>query len=273
MTDTTDDDLFVSIESKPETVDPPEPTPEEIQEREFESGVAQVLGKEDDEDDRPSVADTLIAGMSNDEIKVLLEKARRVDELEDRMTKMHDKAFGTLGNLKQTIDELRNRPVGGGKPNISKETFKALSEYFDDESVAEALANDFANVQFDAGGTPNVNLDEKLSQIEQKFEIRLLDYAHADWRELYNSSEFAEWKGTLKPEAQEMIDHSWDGAAMAKAFTQFKNWRAKRGEAEQAKQQRLEAGIVPSGSGRSTNSAADDAFNQGLKKVVQNRMR
>jgi hypothetical protein len=267
MTTETDNELFASIET-PEVDPPPGPTPEEIQEREFESGVAGVLGETDDttQESRPA----LIAGMSEEELKTLLNKAARVDDLEERLGKLQDKAFGTIGQMKQTIDELRSRPQGG-KPNISKETFKALSEYFDDENVAEALAKDFGGLEFQ-GGSDAVS-EERLSQLEQKFELRLLDFAHKDWREQYNSPEFPEWKATLKPEAQEILDNSWDGAAMAEAITTFKKWKAKRGEAEQEKQKRLESAVTPGSSGRSAGAVSDDAFNQGLKKVVSQRLR
>jgi hypothetical protein len=266
-TETDNENLFASIE-QPDIDPPTEPTPEELIEQEFESGLAHALGEVEDKPDEGAKA--LIAGMSEDEIRELLGKAKRVDELEDRLTKMHDKAFGTIGNLKQTIDELRSR-TAGGVPQVSKETFKKLAEYFDDEGVAEALANDFGGLQF--GGGNDSAVDDKLSALEQKFEIRLLDYAHKDWREHFQSEAFQDWKKTLKPEAQQELDNSWDGMKMAEAFTQFKAWKGKRESAEQDKQRRLADAVQPAGAGRAVPSAADDAFNQGLKKVVGERFR
>ena len=274
MTTETEDDLFASIEST--DVDPPgEPTPDEVIAKEFESGVAQSLGETID---KPEEVKALIAGMSEEELKAVLDKARRVDELEERITKLNDKAFGTIGQLKQTVDELRQRPqqAGTGKPVVSKDTFKKLAEYFDDEDVAEALANDLAGMQFEQGGNTGIDpsvIEDLRAQMEQKLEIRLLDMSHPDWRDHYQSAEFTEWKGTLKPEAQDVLDNSWDGAAMAKAFTNFKNWKAGKSEAEQEKKRRLEAGIQPHSAGRVSNAAVDDAFSQGLKKVVSQRLR
>lgn len=270
MTVETDDDLFASLPEPEVDAAPAEPTAEEAFSKEFDAGLDTVLGNEDIAP-QESVK-TLIAGMSEDEVKALLDKARKVDDLEDRFTKLHDKAFGTIGNLKQTVDELRNRPVSAGKPNVSKETFKKLSAYFDDEGIAEALAGDLEGMEF-GGGTDNSAVDERLAQIEQKMETRLLDFAHPDWREVSQAPEFSEWQQTLKPEAQELLANSWDGAELAKAFSTFKSWRDKRTQAEQSKQQRLEQGIMPGGTGRSASSAADDAFNQGLKKVVAQRTR
>ena len=221
---------------------------------------------------------TLIAGMTEDELKAVLEKAKQVDVINDRLKQTHDSAFGRIGILEQTIKELKASRTAA--PKITKETFKALSAYLEDDEMADALAKDFGDVQF--GSTEqsapfdmeivnqaiNEAMDKRLYDAQRQNEIKLLTVAHPDWRSINNSDEFEAWKKSLPAEQQTLLNSTWESEVLAKAMTDYKSWTAKKQAAQQNKQKRLEDNIQVGGGIAARNRAADDEFNQGLKRVL-----
>lgn len=280
------DDLFAS-EPLPE-VDPPkvEPTPEEIMEQNFNSGLSESRGEEPEKPDEPEPPKEeparLIAGYTEEEFKAVFEKAKKFDELDERLRQTHDKAFGKMGQMEQEFRELKQAKAAG-KP-ISKESFKSLVDYFGDEDVAEAFANDLSELQLGGGNSVDAEalqaaFDEKLTAMNerfeaatQEFETKLLTLQHPDWEELKDSEDFAAWQNTLKPEARELLMSTWDGATLSQAFTKFKSWRTERDESAKKKEQRLLDAMPVNGSGGRGHSAAEDAFNQGKNSVVRERL-
>lgn len=255
-------DDFTSIE-EPEEEQLEAATDEEIVEEAFEQGLAKSLNEQVEEPTPEPVKPEY-------DIQELISKANRVDDLEQQLTKLHDKAFGTIGQLKQTIDELKTQKVG--RPQVTKDSFKALAEYFDDDAIAEAIATGFSNIEY----APPVNVDERINQVraelQDSFELKLLSVAHPDWEEIKVADEFSTWIGTLKPEAQETLNKSRDSTTLIKALNQFKTWRNGKQESEAKKQARLENAIPVSG-GHVVARQTDDYFNQGMKKVLGQRGR
>lgn len=249
-----------------------EPSPEKEVEQAFEEGLNQSLGLENEE--QPQTVEEvkqLIAGMTEDELKEAIEKARQVDELQQRLSQLNDKAFGTIGQLKQELNALKQQGVG--KPKITPEAFKALTEYYGDEELTNALVDGLSQIEFSAPQPVDIEakVNEKLDEARKEFERKLLTIQHPDWQAIADSEDFQGWTRTLAPEAQEVLQTTWDGVTLANAFSAYKEWRNKKTEAEKKKQERLESAIQPSiGSSRQAPSA-DDYFNQGLKKVIAQR--
>lgn len=283
------DELFESSETFDETESqaddaPAGPSEEELAEKAFNDGLNKAQGIEPEPEPQESTPEPVrIAGMTEDELKAVLDKAAQFDQLNDRLKQTHDKAFGKIGQLEQMLKQIADKPASTGKPmTVSKETFKRLAEVFDDEGVAEALAEDFAGLQFEQpdlsefSKTVAERVREELrnelkGELTQEFEVKLLTARHPDWQELCHSEDFAYWKGTLKPEAQQTIDSSWDGSTLAKAFDQFKTWQTKRAESIEKRTKRLEDAVPIKGGGSGQRKTDEDAFNRGLKKVLANR--
>lgn len=258
-----------------------EPSEEEQIEQEFDSGLSQVLGIEQEEDSKPESAATLIAGMTEDELKDVLNKARQVDEINDRLRQTHDKAFGKIGQLEQSLKDLRASRQSS-QP-ITKEAFKTLSAYLEDEEMAEALAQDISTLQL--SGAPAINFDmdaineqfnsqlqSRTDELSRQFEMKLLSIAHKDWRQISESEEFETWKSTLPESDQTVLSETWDGSILADAMTQFKTWRGKRNEAADRKKRLLEDNVqISGGSSGRARTAADDSFEQGFKRVISSR--
>ena len=272
---------------------------DKLAEESFESGLSQSLGKEVEiKQEAPAAIakqediKTLFAGFTEDEVKSAFSKAQQYDELNNRLMKTHDTAFGKIGQLEQTIRELKaaKEHVPVATP-LTKDSFKALAEYLDDDDMATALALDLSSLQLGGSATEvphidyeaiNAGFEQKFSAMSESFslqanatkndfETKLLTIQHPDWQDVNASEEFSAWKGTLKPEAREILASSWDGSVLGKAFTSFKSWQNNKTELATKKQQRLEESLLPGGSSGRIQAPADDAFNQGLSQVLKNR--
>jgi hypothetical protein len=279
------DTLFASQEPE-ETVDPvkTEPTTEELQEREFEAGLAESLGSAPEEtkpEPEAKQEEALrIAGYTEDEIKVFIDKAKLVDDINDRLRQTHDKAFGKLGQLEQELRNMAQTRSTAATP-LTKDSFAKLAEYYGDDELVEALAHDLSSLQL-GGQAPAFDMDavkttfnEQLEQVKQQlsdqFEEKLLTMAHPDWETVKDTEDFAAWQKTLPPEGQQLLFNTNDGMTLIKAFNNFKDWKTKREEAEQQKQQRLLDAMPVVGKGGRATSTADDAFMQGVKSVINKR--
>lgn len=297
-----EEDLFESIVTDEIVDDETTPSAEEQaqaeSDRAFESGVARALGEQqEDNTPEPTTQPTMFAGITEDDFKSLVEKANRVGEIEKNFKALREKTNGSLGGLKQSIDELRNRPAGNGKPKVTKETFKALNEYFGDEAVSEALANDFAGIEYGEADNSGFN-QESLeamrarikAEVEAETDAKLLSIAHPDWEPLITkewqtdkdvngnefqrrvfTDEFMSWTDTLKEDGKRAVFESNDPIALSKALTKFKDWRNKKEEVANKKRERLENAIVVDGGNRPSATSAESAFNQGLKKVLSSK--
>ena len=277
---------FESIE-EPEVTDEitPEQTEEQKIEEEFESGLNDTLGIV--QETPPVITPQLIAGMTEDELKEAIAKAKQFDDLSARLTKTHDTAFGKIGQLEQTIRELKAVAPAERTP-FQKEQFAKLREYFDDDDLVAAFVEDFNSLNLGGGyakapeidyETINKGVDDRLMSIEEKFEIKLLNTVHPDWKQLsirdYDADgnplyteEFTAWKNTLTPADQELVLTTGDGSVLAKAFNSFKDWRNKKAQAAQDKQKRLDDAMRPSGFvGTQQTQVTDDDFEAGMKSV------
>ncbi len=232
---------------------------------------------------------TLIAGMTEEELKEVLDKARRVDEINERLTKTGDKAFGKIGQLEYTLNQLKQ--ARESKP-ITKESFKHLEEYLgEDNEMTEALARDLSELQL--GGSAQVidydainsRVGTQLEEISKSFEQKILAVSHPDWQEItikeYDSNgnpvfhdEFLAWTNTLNDKAKDTVFNSNDGLELSRAFTSYKDWRKKKADYEHNKQQRLDDAIRPRGGAPSkTTSTVNDPFYAGLNSVMNRQVK
>lgn len=263
-----------------ETFEEQEVIPEKVideGEAHFNEGLAEALGEEIPEPTQEEEKEEIdLSWLNKEQFESLVAKAGQVDELSSKYQQLHDKAFGTIGQLKQEINSLKQ--TRSSAP-VSKEAFKEITEYFGDEALSEALAKDLSGLQL-GGGSPEINdeaINERIEQavnsraesLNQEIELKILTLQHPDWKQLKDTPDFQHWRTTLPPEQNNLLSETWDAVTLSSAFTSFKNWNGKKTEAEQKKKQRLENAIAPTSGGSKFDSEATDYFNQGLNKVLK----
>lgn len=230
----------------------------------FEQGFDSARGIEAE----PEPETPRIAGYTEDELRELLEDAKEVRKLREREAKV----FGTLGSLKQAVDQLRQQaPAAPAAVAITGQLKRLSAEY---PEMAEMLTEDLK----DALGSGSARVDttsvervvgERLEQTSRTYEQKLLSVMHPDWRNVATSQEFAQWKGTLPPDELQVAESSWDALSVSEVLTKFKQWQRDATQSKQTRQARLEAAVAPkSNRAMPTGGATDeDAFVAGFKRA------
>ena len=274
------DNLFESNDNFDDIdpIDTIEPNEEEIVEDNFNEGIAIARNEEPE---APAIPETPFS-LSKQDWEEVAAKAKSYDDLQERLTKTHDKAFGKIGQLEQELKELKAIRAQQFEPTqITKDTFKNVTEYFADEDFAEKLASDLASVQFGGYGTSSADIEiirQEMASFKQESEVKLLTVLHPDWKEAVNKPEFEIWQQSLSPEGKAELaalqSERWDGLQAAKAITGFKNWEKRKADAEAKKQERLAQAVPLKGAGttaRTSTLDSEDAFNAGLANVQKSR--
>jgi hypothetical protein len=229
-------------------------------------------------EEEPPVAEepqqTLIAGLTEEQVKSLLLKAGEVDKLSDRI----EKAFGKHGEAMRAIQQLQQQRSGGVQLNAS--ALKRLSSEFPE--MAEMLASDLSEAfAGQSGGAAQPSFDPELIEqhlqgrvadvragLEQDMEKRLLKREHRDWETVVTSDDFKLWKdNVLPPEDSAKLGASWDSDFISEKLDEFKAWRNKSSVSKENKQKRLESAVTPrGGSGQpSTIQSEEEAFASAFK--------
>lgn len=263
--------LFQSSMTFDDVDEIPAPTPDSEYEASFEKGL-----KVDDEPIKPEPAKQVVAGFTDDELREAIAKAKKYDDLEARLTKTHDTAFGKMGNLEQELRSLKQMQFAPVQPpQLSENSFESLNGLLGDTDFGKALAADLSKIQL--GSAPVVNqgltpdaYKAELDGLRQQFEEKLVSIAHPDWREIPLTPEYKAWYESLDDNSKIAIDTSYKSEDVTQALNQFKAWRNKKSDAEMRKQKRLENAIPLQSGGRArsnSNVSYESGFQQGFKKV------
>lgn len=219
--------------------------------------------------------ESLIAGLTEEQVKNLLLKAGQVDELSGQLRK----AFGRMGEFNNEIQQLRQR--GGVK--LSADKFKRLGEQYPE--LAEALAEDLSGAleapssgpAFDINGFSNAveqRLSAQQATLNQEIEKRLLTRAHRDWADVVRSNDFQLWAANVLPkEDSTKLAETWDADFISDKLDEFKSFREQSTKTQQSKQKRLEAAVAPKG-GAPTQAiqTEEEAFAKAFNKQRESRL-
>lgn len=185
---------------------------------------------------------------------VQLTKAER-DELfalREQATKQFGTAFGKIGGIERRLQELNT----GAQVEISQEDIDALKDDF--PPLAAALEK-VRSLRTLPGGMDPDKLEslvaERVSKLEQRFELRLLTQAHPDWQQIDQSPDFKAWVQAQPDEFKQRLveaSNSYDSATVSDAMTRFKQSRrtaAPAADPASARRSRMSAAVTPRGVG------------------------
>lgn len=202
---------------------------------------------------------------------VQLTKAER-DELmglRDQAQRQFGTAFGKIGGIERTLQQLNS----GAQVEISQEDIDALKDDF--PPLAAALEKVRNLRALPGGGVDQEQIAnlvaEKVSAVEQKFELRLLAKDHPDWKQIDADPAFAQWVAAQPDEFKQTLaqaSQSYDSAVVSNAMTMFKQSRkaapaTPAADPASARRSRMSAAVTPRGTGGGT-AASDDPFLTGF---------
>lgn len=217
-------------------------------------------------------ATPVIAGFSEAEIKRLLERAAKLDDLEQQVRKTNGK-LGELNGKLQEYESKRTQPTQPAPAGNfdSPELEQWAKDYPELVAIAEAKANAIAEAK----------LNEKLSgfqapdtqaikrEIYRETQLELMDTLHEGWRDTVNSQDFNLWIAAQPDDMQALFATTERANDLSKVLKGFEAWKKGTSTRSAKSKQRLEAALTPDGtSGRSTQApSAEDEFVAGFRSI------
>jgi hypothetical protein len=211
--------------------------------------------------------------LTNDQAKDLLEKVQRIPGLEKQLRD----AGGRYGSLKQQLDEIQGR--------LKTQTTEAetVANVADAKELLADLRGEFPEladkmegviskvIASKSGGDVDKLVSERIQaakQAEIQGALEILSEAHPDWKEVRDTTEYAEWKKTLPERTLKRFDSSTDPFYVAEMLDQHKEWlasktqkpsapAAKKEEAQPSK--RLSAAVMPTNGTKQAIKGEPDA--------------
>lgn len=210
-------------------------------------------------------------GMTESQIKSLLERSARVDDIENQLRKAH----GKIGELNANFQNLSNQH----KPTQSAPATQAedgeldqLEQDFPELArIAEAKARNIAAEMIGemTGKAPAQSPSMSDADIQAEINMAILDATNEGWREKISSQDFKLWIATQPADVQETFDKTNSAKELGKVIKDFDGWKTSTQDRSIRNKQRLEAAVIPSGSSAKISHApsAQDEFLAGFNSV------
>lgn len=183
--------------------------------------------------------------------------------------------YGEIGNINRSLQQLQAaKAVSQAEAPAADDVAAALAEA---EEVAKefpeiagplvkvlraqaraAAAMQAAPAQFTpepqqpwVPETPQIDVEAERQRARQQAAIEAIDELHPDRHQLKESPEFKAWFAGKTPAYQQRVLTTWNPAVLSQCFSEFKASRTAR----QRRQDRLEAAVVPQGTGAGGGSS------------------
>ena len=195
------------------------------------------------------------------------------EQIRELFEQNNQRLFGKIGEINREVKRLEALAQSSvqsreAQPiNVTAEMFSNMREEFG-EDFANALARDLSQIPLSQqGGIDQTQIDyllqQKVAQIENNFEMKLVTREHPDWEAIAQSQDFNGWKNQLPADIQDRLDTTWDSGFISAAISAYKRDKALHQEQLNKKHDRLEAAVMPSSSGGFDDNY-DDEFEAGF---------
>ena len=215
--------------------------------------------KQELEEEKP-----VLAGLTESQIKTLLERASRVDEIEKQLRHAH----GKIGELNGSLKELKTakQPTQSAPAEQSDESFSDFERDFPEVArLARKTVEDHLKAQQPA--QPQVQQGDYQKDIQ----LALMDTLHDGWRDAVQSQDFSLWLATQPEDVQQTYHTTESAKVLGSVINGFKDWQKSAQSRSAKSKQRLEAALTPNGNPSRVTQApsADDEFSAGFYSVRQ----
>lgn len=222
----------------------------------------------------PEPEKPVLAGLTESQIKTLLEQAARVTSIEEQLRKAH----GKIGELNGKLSERQPQQPTQSAPAVpvdDEELAAVERDYPEFAKLAEARARKIA-AEMLQGHTPTAqgpSADEIRAEINRDMQTALMDSLHDGWRDTVQSQDFSLWIATQPQDVQERYATTESAKELAGILKSFTTTRESQQGRSARNKQRLEAALTPSGTASKTQHApsAEDEFAAGFYSVRPKR--
>lgn len=198
----------------------------------------------------------LFAGMTESQIKSLLERSARVDDIELQLRK----ANGKIGELNANLQTLsQHRPTQAAPAEkLAGNGSDALDEEFPE---VVAIARRIAEETLQAN-KPSAQADQPAAidraAIEEEINLAVMDSTQAGWRETIGTQDFKLWIATQTPEVQQTFNTTISAATLTGVIQDFKSWKTTVDSRSTRNKKLLEDSVLPDGNSSKVSHAPSD---------------
>ena len=199
-------------------------------------------GEEDQADDEEQEA-PVFAGLTESQLKSILERATRVDAIEDQLRK----ANGKIGELNGTLQEIQRR----------RPTQHAPADDLDDEQIAEfestfpefgpAVEARARKIAQEVMQSQQAQGQHDPEEIRKQVNLAVMNTTHKGWQQTTATDDFKLWITSQPPDVQQTYQTTWDAQELGGIVTAFKSRQQAASARSTKSKQRLEAALTPDG--------------------------
>jgi hypothetical protein len=218
----------------------------------------------DESADQPKDEPQRFAGFTEDELKNLLARAAKVDELEAGLRKAH----GKIGELNGKLQEVAKAPAPAQQPKSEQTDLSHVEEDYPD--IAAWVRSQLGQKEPTQEVPPQAQQPEPAQGASAELiQLALMDHLHKGWREKVQSQEFNLWLAASGDDVRNAYQSAATAEALGSILTGYDAWQAKKGQRSQAGNQRLEQAMTPQGNAGKPKTAPtpEDEFLAGFKSV------
>lgn len=204
-----------------------------------------------------------VAGFTEDELRNLLSRVAKLDELEAGLRKAH----GKIGELNGSLQELRTKaPAKTPEPTIDVAHVEA-----DYPDIAAWVKTQMGQKEPDEKASP-VEQAEQPAQADNSVELQLalMEHMHEGWQEKVQTRDFNLWLAAKPDEFRAKYQTASTAKELSSVLTEFDSWANGKSQRSTTGQKRLEQAMTPQGSAGKPKTAptAEEAFLAGFKSVA-----
>jgi hypothetical protein len=190
------------------------------------------------------------------------------EQIRELFEQNNQRLFGKIGEINREVKRLEALAQSSAQPReahpiqVTAEMFSNMREEFG-EDFANALARDLSQIPLQQQGgidqsQIDIILEQRVAQIENNFEMKLVAREHPDWESIAQSQDFTGWKNQLPADIKDRLDTTWDSGFISAAISAYKRDKALYQEQKSKKNQRLESAVMPKSTGGFDENYEDD---------------
>lgn len=216
------------------------------------------------EESKDEAEEPMFFGMSESQIKSLLERSARVDEIENQLRRAHGK-IGELNSHLQNLSQPKPTQTAPAEADMGE-----LNQWAEDFPEVAAIARKTvmdAMKDLPAHASTPQGVDE--TELAKAINIAVMDATHDGWRETVGSQDFTLWIATQPEAVQDTFNTTISAKELGGIIKSFDGWKSRTQDRSSRNKQRLEQALVPTGNSSKVSHAPtpQDEFLAGFNSV------